>query len=72
MTEAVRKMSQAALEKIVVVVTNKCPEAVETLEADKIIIKLDVITREAFNCLQEIIDEFTVENLPQKRTKTRS
>jgi hypothetical protein len=69
MTEAVRKLNQAALEKIVRVVKEKCPESVETMETDKIKIKLDSITREAFNLLQEIIEEYTSENLPQKRPK---
>ncbi|OMJ77714.1 hypothetical protein SteCoe_22617 [Stentor coeruleus] len=69
MTEAVRKLNQNALEKIVKVVKEKCPESVETMETDKIKIKLDSITREAFNLLQEIIEEYTSENLPQKRPK---
>ena len=69
MTEAVRKLSQSALERIVDLITQKCPEAVENLETDKIKIKLDIINREAFTSLQTIIDEFTSENLPQKRSK---
>lgn len=69
MTEAVRKLSQSALEKIVDLINQKCPEAVETLEVDKIKIKLDSINRETFTSLQGIIDEFTSENLPQKRFK---
>ena len=69
MTEAVRKLSQSALEKIVDLVTQKSPDSIENLETDKIKIKLDSINRDVFNQLQGIIDEFTSENLPQKRAK---
>ena len=68
-TEAVRKLSQSALEKIVDIVTQKSPEAVENLDTEKIKIKLDSVSRETFNQLQEIVNEFNMENLPQKRMK---
>lgn len=71
MTEAVRKLNQPTLEKIVQIVTENCPEAVEKQDSEKVKIKLDIINRETFAMLQEVIDEFTTDNLPQKRTKNK-
>ncbi|OMJ85646.1 hypothetical protein SteCoe_12995 [Stentor coeruleus] len=69
MTEAVRKVKHDVLEKIVDVVKEKSPDSMEILEKDKIKIKLDVITRETFNILQEIVEGEREEGLPQKRPK---
>ena len=67
MTEAVRKVGQDALEKMVEVISLKCPDSVESIEPDKLKIKLSMVNRETFNVLQGIIDDYNSENLPQKR-----
>jgi methionine synthase I (cobalamin-dependent) len=67
MTEAIRTLDQTALEKIIEIVREKSPESIETLDTDKIKIKLDVISRETFNQIQTIIDESSLESLPQKK-----
>lgn len=71
MTEAVRKLNQPALEKIVKIVSENCPEAIEKQDSEKVKIKLDLINRDTFAVLQEVIDEFTSDNLPQKRSKNK-
>lgn len=67
MTESIRTLDQTVLEKVIEFVREKSPESIETLDTDKIKIKLDVISRETFNQIQTIIDESTLENLPQKK-----
>lgn len=67
-TEGIKKVNQGVLEQIVKILDEKCPEAVERLDSDnKMKIKLDVINRETFLSIQEVVDEFNCENLPQKR-----
>jgi BMFP domain-containing protein YqiC len=71
LTESVRKLGQPALEKIVEIVSQNCPEAAEKCDNEKVKIKLDLVSRETFSLLQNIIDEFTSENLPVKRGKVK-
>jgi len=69
MTEAVRKLNQPTLEKIVKIVEENCPDALEKQDSEKVKIKLDIINRDTFSLLQEVIEDFNSDNLPQKRSK---
>lgn len=68
LTEAIKKVNQGTLEQIVQILDEKSPEAIERLEVDnKMKIKLDVLNRETFTSIQDLIEGFNSENLPQKR-----
>ena len=68
LTEAIKKVNQGTLEHIVQILDEKSPEAIERLEVDnKMKIKLDVLNRETFTSIHDLIERFNSENLPQKR-----
>ena len=69
MTEMIKKVNQGVLDQIVGILNERQPEALENLDGDKMKIKLDLVGRESFRMLQNVIDEFNCENLPQKRLK---
>lgn len=69
MTEMIKKVNQGVLDQIVGILNERQPEALENLDGDKMKIKLDLIGRESFRIVQNVIDEFNCENLPQKRLK---
>lgn len=69
MTEMIKKVNQGVLDRVVEILNERQPEALENLDGDKMKIKLDLIGRESFNMVQQVIDEFNSENLPQKRLK---
>ena len=69
MTEMIKKVNQGVLDRVVEILNERQPEALENLDGDKMKIKLDLVGRESFNMVQQVIDEFNSENLPQKRLK---
>ena len=71
MTEQVKKLPQSALEEIVSLVSTHMSEAVEKEEAEKVKVKLDLLDRETFEKVQEIIDRTLSTENPQKRFKKR-
>jgi hypothetical protein len=69
MTENFKKVNQGVLDRVVEILNSREPDSLENLDGDKMKIKLDLISRSTFNEVQQVIDEFNNENLPQKRLK---
>lgn len=68
-TEKIRKVNHEILADIVKIIENECRNAIEELETDKIMIKVDNLTKPTFEKLLQTVNTAIDEPKPQKKQR---